>query len=143
MNMLLRAAGFPLALGFAIGMVAAGCDRMTQQRASGHPVSAMVNVDHELTAHADPGTRNDPAGRAFDDAAITATVKGKLLAAEDLSALDITVETTDGVVSLKGPAKNAQAREEASRITLAVDGVKAVVNDLAVNDTRPRRVSSR
>lgn len=74
----------------------------------------------------------DSAGQAVDDTAITAGVKAKLIAADDLKSLDIQVTTRQGEVTLEGMAPTAAARDSATRIAQGVDGVKAVHNKLRV-----------
>ncbi len=75
----------------------------------------------------------DKAGAAVGDAATTAAVNAKLVADSELSAIRIDVDTKNGVVTLTGPAPNAAAKERATTIAKAVDGVKSVNNNLTVN----------
>ncbi len=75
----------------------------------------------------------EKAGAAVSDAATTAAVNAKLVADSELSAIRIDVDTKDGVVTLNGPAPNAAAKERATTIAQAVDGVKSVNNHLTVN----------
>ncbi len=70
------------------------------------------------------------AGEYMDDAAITAEVKGKLLAQKGLDSLDISVTTINGVVSLEGTTKEASQVGLAERVAREVDGVKSVKNHL-------------
>lgn len=72
-------------------------------------------------------------GDAASDAATTVAVNAKLVADSELSAIRIDVDTKDGVVTLTGPAPNAAAKERATTIAAAVDGVKTVHNNLTVN----------
>ena len=69
---------------------------------------------------------------AVGDASITAGVKTALAADPVLSALKIDVSTHDGVVSLQGPAPDEKARERASALAAAPDGVVRVDNRLVV-----------
>ena len=71
-------------------------------------------------------------GAKMDDAGITAKVHTGLAKDPDLSTLKIDVDTKDGVVTLKGPAPNAAAKERAETIAKGVEGVKSVNNDLEV-----------
>ncbi|MDO8276898.1 MAG: BON domain-containing protein [Burkholderiaceae bacterium] len=68
----------------------------------------------------------------IDDAAISASVKTGLAKDPDLSAIRITVETKDGVVTLQGPATSNLARERATAIAASVKGVTSVRNMLSV-----------
>lgn len=67
-----------------------------------------------------------------DDATITAQVSASLARDPDLSALRIDVDTRDGVVTLKGPASTAAAKERAETIARGVKGVTSVSNQLQV-----------
>ena len=69
---------------------------------------------------------------ATADARITATIKGKLLASPDLSALSISVSTTAGRVTLSGTVSSADKIREAMQLALDTDGVQGVVSTLQV-----------
>ncbi|MEO7244384.1 MAG: BON domain-containing protein [Rubrivivax sp.] len=66
------------------------------------------------------------------DAAITTNVNGTLAKDPELSALHVNVDTQDGHVKMSGQAPNVDARERATRLARAVDGVKSVDNKLEV-----------
>lgn len=72
------------------------------------------------------------AERKIDDAAITASVNASLAKDPDLSALKIDVDTRSGVVTLSGPAPSAAAKDRATSLAQAVDGVSGVNNNLQV-----------
>lgn len=67
------------------------------------------------------------------DAAITTAVNAKLAQDKGLSALKIDVDTVDGRVSLRGTAPDPAARERATTLAGAVDGVVSVDNQLQVS----------
>lgn len=69
---------------------------------------------------------------ATADARITTEIKGKFAVESDLSALKISVNTTDGVVTLSGTVSSHEAIEKAMKLALAVDGVSQVVSTLQV-----------
>lgn len=69
---------------------------------------------------------------AVRDAAITASVNAALAKDPSLSALRIDVDTSAGRVALKGSAPNAEARDRATQLAMAVDGVRGVDNRLVV-----------
>lgn len=71
-------------------------------------------------------------GEFLDDTAITAEVKGKVLARKGLDSLDISVKTVDGVVTLSGKVESLAQVELAEKTTLEVKGVKKVINALTV-----------
>lgn len=76
------------------------------------------------------------AGAAISDAAadarITTEIKGKLAVEPGLSALKISVDTTDGVVTLAGTVSSHEAIQKAMNLALAVDGVTQVISTLQV-----------
>ena len=67
---------------------------------------------------------------ATADARITTEIKGKLAVESDLSSLKISVNTTDGVVTLSGSVSSHDAIQKAMTIALAVDGVTQVISTL-------------
>lgn len=69
---------------------------------------------------------------SLSDAGITAAVKTAIAADPALSVLRIEVETRDGVVMLAGPAPDEKARERASVLAAAPEGVRSVDNRLVV-----------
>lgn len=72
------------------------------------------------------------AQQAVGDANITAAVKTALATDPGLSAVKISVSTEAGVVRLQGPAPDEVARERASMIAAAPQGVVRVDNQLVV-----------
>lgn len=68
------------------------------------------------------------------DAAITAKVKAKLIADKQLSASDIRVETTQGLVTLTGVLDNRQQIAIAEKIARSVKEVKGVKNQLQLKN---------
>lgn len=91
---------------------------------------------------ADRADRAAPADMAADrtDTGITTSVKSRLAADQRLATLtEVSVETENGVVRLKGEVPTAEHKREAERIAKSVDGVKEVVNDLKVAANRNTR----
>lgn len=72
------------------------------------------------------------AGNAIANGALTAKVKGALLADPDVKGLQIDVDSRDGVVTLTGTLAHAAAIERAQAIARGVDGVRSVDSRLAV-----------
>ncbi len=66
------------------------------------------------------------------DVAITAKVNAALAGDSQLSALKIDVDTTNGMVELKGTAPDPAARDRATVLAAAVEGVVKVENRLTV-----------
>lgn len=71
-------------------------------------------------------------GDKVDDAVITTKVNGELAQDDQLSALKIDVDTSNGRVVLHGTAPNEAARERAGEIAARVSGVVAVDNALTI-----------
>jgi hyperosmotically inducible protein len=72
------------------------------------------------------------AGQVLDDAAITASVKAKLLADERTKAFDINVDTAKAVVTLTGGADSADVKRAAQELAGQVEGVILIKNELIV-----------
>ena len=67
------------------------------------------------------------------DAAITAKIKAKMAADDQVSALHISVDTdNNGVVTLTGTAKSKAEAAKAATIARTVEGVKAVNDHIVV-----------
>jgi hyperosmotically inducible protein len=90
------------------------------------PANAAAQVK-EKTEHAVKKT-----GEVIADAAITTEVKTKLLATKGVPGLKIDVDTTNGVVTLKGAVPTRAARAKAVRITRSSKGVTRVVDQLTI-----------
>jgi hypothetical protein len=69
---------------------------------------------------------------ATADARITGAIKTKLLASRDLSALNIPVNTTAGVVTLSGFVSSTEHISKAILLAMETDGVREVVSTLQV-----------
>ncbi len=69
------------------------------------------------------------------DARITASIKGKLVANRDLSALSISVNTTGGVVTLSGSVSSPEDIGKAILLAMETDGVREVISSLQVKKT--------
>jgi osmotically-inducible protein OsmY len=70
------------------------------------------------------------AAGAVGDVGITASIKTALAADPSLSALKIDVDTHQGIVTLRGPAPSVEARERATVLARAPQGVVDVRNEL-------------
>jgi hyperosmotically inducible periplasmic protein len=78
------------------------------------------------------GQATDSAVNKTRDIAITAEVNAKLARDEQLSALQINVDTAAGRVVLRGSAPDTASRTRATELARAVDGVVSVDNELNV-----------
>jgi osmotically-inducible protein OsmY len=71
-------------------------------------------------------------GAYVDDAAITTTVKARMVEDKSVDAAAIKVETLNGTVMLSGFAKDGLEKQTAENIAIKVKGVKSVKNEIAV-----------
>lgn len=71
-------------------------------------------------------------GTEIDDSIITAKVKSKLLADQDIKGFDFKVETHKGDVQLSGFVDNQAQIDHAIMITRSVEGVKNVDNKVSL-----------
>jgi hyperosmotically inducible protein len=74
------------------------------------------------------------AGRQVADSEITASVKTRLAADPDVAAINIDVDTLEGVVTLSGLVKSQDERAEAEELARGTEHVKKVINNLKVGD---------
>lgn len=91
---------------------------------------AVAGAAADLKAGA--GQAVDATTNAVKDAAITASINAELAKDPALSALKIDVDTQAGQVALRGSAPDAAARDRATQLAAAVDGVVSVDNQLAI-----------
>ena len=114
---------------------AAQKDLTTEYAKDVEGVKAVKNEMTVLAAVTKPGEKTtgekvDAMTESVDDASITALVKTTLLYHRSTSALNTTVETKEGVVTLGGKAKNAAEKDLATKLVSDVHGVKKVVNNM-------------
>lgn len=99
-------------------------------------IEGIDKVDNQLQVDSavatEPGSRSAMAQR-FEDATLTATVKSKLLWSSVTEALQIDVDTRDGVVTLKGRAQSPEAKELAGSLATNTDGVTTVNNLISIS----------
>jgi hyperosmotically inducible periplasmic protein len=69
---------------------------------------------------------NETVPGKVDDTWITTKVKSKLAAAKGIKASDISVSTSDGVVTLTGTATSAKEKTRAEHLAKQIKGVKSV-----------------
>ena len=72
------------------------------------------------------------AGRTIDDAAITASVQGKLTSDKASNFPRINVDTERGVVTLNGVVRTVEEKSRAESIARMVEGVSKVNNNLQI-----------
>lgn len=77
---------------------------------------------------------NRSAGEQFSDAAISSKIEAKLAADPQVSAFNVDVDTTAGVVRLSGVVKTSTARKEAAKLARDTDGVVRVINEIEIGE---------
>jgi hyperosmotically inducible protein len=93
-------------------------------------VGGVKEVKNEMTVA--KTLKKTTLGENIDDASITAQVVMTLLHHRSTSAINTSVTTKDGVVTLGGKAKNASERDLAAKFTNDVNGVKSVKNLMTI-----------
>jgi len=78
---------------------------------------------------------------ATEDARTTAAIKARLALDPDLSVLDISVDTTDGRVTLAGHVDSTDDIARAIRIALERDDVREVVSTIQVRPPDAKKVN--
>tara|TARA_Y100000782_G_scaffold25591_1_gene28238 strand:- start:131 stop:961 length:831 start_codon:yes stop_codon:yes gene_type:complete len=91
-----------------------------------HRVDNEIRVNGEATAAAKAQNAADDAGEAISDAWITSKVKSSYLLSSNLSGLDISVDTKNGVVALSGTVMSSEEKDLAIRTAENIKGVKEV-----------------
>ena len=99
-------------------------------------VEGVKEVKNEMTIAKTPAPKSvETTAEKIDDASITAQVKASLLSHRSTSALKTKVETTDGVVTLSGIAKNDAEKSLVTKLVNDIDGVTSVINDMTIAPT--------
>lgn len=92
------------------------------------PMAAVAGEDYK------DKSAMEKTGDYLSDAAITTKINAVLMAEDDLSALDIGVETEQGVVTLRGTVDNDAQIELAEKTVEDLEGVKSVNNELVASE---------
>jgi hyperosmotically inducible periplasmic protein len=77
-----------------------------------------------------PRAQSENVPAAITDTALTATVKTRLMSEEGVDSADISVTTTNGVVTLEGEVSSSNAKAAAEAAARSVEGVRSVDNNL-------------
>ena len=95
-------------------------------------VDGVRDVKNEMTVSKTSKTTYEKVREDIDDASITAQVKLTLLFHRSTSALNTTVATKRGVVTVAGKARNAAEKDLVTKLVKDVNGVKGVKNRMTV-----------
>jgi osmotically-inducible protein OsmY len=93
-------------------------------------VKGVLRVTNVMTVAVTAPKVEPPVVEAIDDVSITAQVKVALLSHRSTSSVNTKVETTDGVVTVTGVAKNEAERTLVTKLADDISGVKKVVNQM-------------
>ena len=94
-------------------------------------IDGVKDVKNEMVV-SKPAKKTQSTGGKIDDASITALAKMTLLYHGSTSALNTSVTTKDGVVTLSGKAKTAAEKDLATKYVKDVNGVKSVKNQMTI-----------
>lgn len=130
---------------FSLGALLSGCQKTstTTETPSGtsttttYSVPAMPALNASASAAASSAMSSasealEIAEEKIDDGALTAKVKTALLTAADVKAMQINVDSKDGIVSLNGTQETATAIERAVAVARGTAGVISVENKLTI-----------
>ena len=99
-------------------------------------VEGVKDVKNEMVVSNNSKKPNESLGETIDDASITAQVKTTLLFHKATSAINTKVETNNGVVTLKGKARNNAEKDLVSKLVEDIHGVKNVVNKMTIEQSK-------
>jgi osmotically-inducible protein OsmY len=94
-------------------------------------VEGVKGVNNEMTV-GKIAKKKQTVGQKIDDASITAQVKMTLLYHRSTSALNTSVKTKRGIVTLSGKAKSGAEMDLATKFANDVNGVKSVNNQMTI-----------
>ena len=94
-------------------------------------VEGVKGVNNEMTV-GKIAKKKQTVGQKIDDASITAQVKMTLLYHRSTSALNTSVKTKRGVVTLSGKAKSGAEMDLAAKFANDVNGVKSINNRMTI-----------
>ena len=95
-------------------------------------VEGVKEVNNEMTIAKIPAKPEQTIAEKMDDASITAQVKSSLTSHLSTSAVKTGVQTTDGVVTLSGKARNAAEKSLVTKLVADIDGVSSVINNMTI-----------
>ncbi|MDY0745389.1 BON domain-containing protein [Paucibacter sp. R3-3] len=129
----------------AAALTMAACSKQDDTRTAGQKLDdTIAKVDQKTDeakakTEAEAGKLGDKMSQTADkaeakmaDATITASIKSELARDPDLSALQINVDTRDGLVELNGTAPSDAAKDRATKLAAGIKGVLSVDNHLVV-----------
>jgi len=104
--------------------------------------AGIVFAPMAFAAGADADQERQSVGDYVADAALTTKVKAAIMADKDLSVLDISVETNNGVVTLSGSVGTDAEADHATTVARGVEGTKQVENHITVDPAKNKPAPS-
>lgn len=101
----------------------------SSDRMSSDPASSSSG---SMRSGSESGTSGSGVGQYIDDATVTTRVKSRFAQDDRVSAMNIGVETTNGVVQLSGFAGSEAEKERAAEIAGQVPDVRSVQNNITI-----------
>ncbi|OGJ85472.1 MAG: hypothetical protein A2268_12880 [Candidatus Raymondbacteria bacterium RifOxyA12_full_50_37] len=95
-------------------------------------IDGVKSVKNDMTLEKNKKTTVEKISGDIDDASITAQVKIALLFHQSTSAVSINVETKNGVVTVRGVAKNGAEKDLVGKLVTNIHGVKDVKNEITI-----------
>ncbi|MGM0429210.1 MAG: BON domain-containing protein [Pseudomonadota bacterium] len=112
-----------------------GCSEAETEKAESKAESAMQETEENAKeAKSYTEQKADDAGEYVDDAVITTKVKAVIFEDDNLSSMDINVETNNGIVQLSGFVEDEADIDTAENLAATVKGVKDIENDIQVRE---------
>ncbi|RUO73252.1 BON domain-containing protein [Idiomarina ramblicola] len=110
-----------------------GCSEAETEKAESKAENAMQETeDKAQEAKSYTEKKAEDAGEYVDDAVITTKVKAVIFEDDNLSSMDINVETNNGIVQLSGFVEDEADIDTAENLAATVKGVKDIENDIQV-----------
>jgi len=95
-------------------------------------VGGVQSVKNDMTVEKTGKTIVEKVSEYIDDASITAQVKLALLFHRATSAVNTKVETKDGIVTVRGVAKNGAEKDLVGKLVNDIKGVKGLKNEITI-----------
>ena len=112
-----------------------GCSEAETEKAESKAESAMQETEEKAKeAKSYTEQKAKDAGEYVDDAVITTKVKAVIFEDDNLSSMDINVETNNSIVQLSGFVDDEADIDTAENLAATVKGVKDIENDIQVRE---------
>jgi hyperosmotically inducible periplasmic protein len=95
-------------------------------------IEGVKEVRNEMSVAENSASDSKTVGESIDDVSIIAQIKMSLLYHRSTSALNTKVESSKGVVTLYGKAKNAAEKDLVTKIASDINGVSGVINRMII-----------